>query len=550
MSTAPLLLRGGTVYSPADPFATAMVVVDGRVGWVGSEGAADAAAGPGVRVEHLDGALVTPAFVDAHAHLTDTGLALDGLDLRSCRSAADLLDVVAAGARARPGLPLLGHGWDEQDWADPTLPTREQVDRAADGAAVYLARVDVHSAIVSSSLVAACPDARQASGYDPDGPVRRRANHLLRRASRDTLSASQRKAMQRRALQAAAAVGIGQVHEMGAPHVAGWDDLELLLRWTASDPSVPEVVGYWGELGGVEAAQAAGARGCAGDLCVDGSLGSHTAALTEPYTDDPSTSGTLYLDHEAATAHVVACTRAGLQAGFHCIGDAAVARAVDAIAAAAETCGVAAVQACRHRLEHVEMIDEARMRNLAALGVVASVQPAFDAAWGSGDGMYVARLGRQRAATLNPLSGLARGGVTLAFGSDSPVTPFAPWEGVRAAAFHHQVDHRLTARGAFAAHTRGGWRAARMDDGGVLTPGAPASFAIWETGDSLVVQAPDERVAAWSTDPRSGVPGLPDLTPGVSVPTCRRTVVRGRVVYDADADSRTEESTPDTPTTG
>lgn len=533
MTTTPLLLRGGTVYSPADPFATAMVVVDGHVGWVGSEGAADAAAGPGVRVEHLDGALVTPAFVDAHAHLTDTGLALAGVELRGARSATDVLDALEAAARQRPGLPLVGHGWDEETWTDRTLPTRSEIDRAAGGAAVYLARVDVHSALVSQALVDRVPDVTDADGFDRVGPVSRAANHRLRRASRDMLTPGQRRALHGEALAAAARVGVGQVHEMGAPHIAGWDDLELLLRWTASDDSVGDVIGYWGELGAVDAASRAGARGCAGDLCIDGSLGSRTAALRDPYADEPSTTGAAYIDPDEASAHVVACTVAGLQAGFHCIGDAAVHTAVAAIEAAAEQCGRAAVQACRHRLEHVEMVDDPLVARMAALGVVASVQPAFDAEWGGPDGMYVSRLGAQRAATLNPFSAFARAGVTLAFGSDSPVTPFAPWEAVRAAAFHHQPEHRMTARGAFAAHTRGGWRAAGIDDAGVLVPGAPASFAVWDTEGSLVVQAPDERVAAWSTDPRSGVPGLPDLRDDAPVPTCRRTVVRGRTIYDA-----------------
>ncbi|OEV24882.1 amidohydrolase, partial [Streptomyces nanshensis] len=123
-----------------------------------------------------------------------------------------------------------------------------------------------------------------------------------------------------------------------------------------------------------------------------------------------------------------------------------------------------------------------------------------------------------------------RAGVPLALGSDSPVTPLGPWEAVRAAAFHRTHDHRISVRGAFTAHTRGGWRALGTDDAGVLVPGAPADYALWRTGP-LVVQAPDTRVANWSTDPRSGTPGLPDLTPGGQVPVCLRTVVGGREVH-------------------
>jgi hypothetical protein len=136
--------------------------------------------------------------------------------------------------------------------------------------------------------------------------------------------------------------------------------------------------------------------------------------------------------------------------------------------------------------------------------------------------------------SLNPFAQLAAAGVPLALGSDSPVTSIDPWGAVRAAAHPSNPQHALSARAAFSAHTRGGWRAARADfDGsGVLTPGAPATYAVFVAG-SLGVDAPDERVARWSTDERAAVPGLPDVAPGLDLPRCLRTVVRGRQIYDS-----------------
>jgi predicted amidohydrolase YtcJ len=144
--------------------------------------------------------------------------------------------------------------------------------------------------------------------------------------------------------------------------------------------------------------------------------------------------------------------------------------------------------------------------------------------------MYAERLGAERAATLNPWADMVEAGLVLAFGSDAPVTPMGPWQAVRAATTHHVREQRLTARAAFTAHTRGGRRAARQDDEGTLTPGAPATYAVWDAGE-LEVQTPDPRVASWSTDPRAGVPGLPSLSSDATLPTCLRTVVRGRTVY-------------------
>ncbi|MEU9988084.1 amidohydrolase [Streptomyces sp. NPDC048045] len=521
-----VLLRRGEVHSPADPFATAMVVERGQVAWVGSEGAADAFADGVDEVVDLDGALVTPAFTDAHVHTTATGLALTGLDLSDAPSLEAALALVRDFAAARPDdRVLLGHGWDAARWPGGRPPARAELDAATGGRPLYLSRIDVHSAVVTTALLDLVP------GVGPvDGPLTADAHHAVRKAALGAITTAQRAEAQRTALAHAASLGIGSVHECGGPQISSEDDFTDLLKLAAEVPG-PRVIGYWAEQAdeGVEKARALGAHGAAGDLFVDGSLGSHTACLHRPYADEGHT-GTAYLDAAAVATHVALCTEAGLQAGFHAIGDAAVDAVVEGVRAAAEKVGLARVRATRHRVEHAEMLTTEAVAAFAELGLIASVQPAFDALWGGEDGMYARRLGAERARTLNPFAALLRAGVPLAFGSDSPVTPLDPWGTVRAAAFHHTPEHRVSVRAAFTAHTRGGWRAVGRDDAGVLVPGTPADYAVWRT-DELVVQAPDDRVARWSTDPRSGTPGLPDLTPGRDLPVCLRTVVGGRTVF-------------------
>ncbi|MFB4425942.1 amidohydrolase [Streptomyces sp. QL37] len=538
-STAPqsehrtVLLRGGDVHSPADPFATAMVVERGHVAWVGSEGAADAFASGVDEVIDLEGALVTPAFTDSHVHTTSTGLALTGLDLSGARSLVEALALVRAFANAHAGTGvILGHGWDAARWPEQRPPSRRELDEAAGGRAVYLPRVDVHSAVVTTALLDLVPGVTALAGYAPDAPLTGDAHHAVRAAAHGAVTPSQRALAQRAALAHAASLGIGTVHECAGPEISDEDDFTGLLKLASEQPG-PRVFGYWAEPvedeKGARRIRELGALGAAGDLFVDGSLGSHTALLHEPYADAPHT-GTGRLDAARIAAHVTACTEAGLQAGFHAIGDAAVSAVVAGVRAAAETLGLARIRAARHRVEHAEMLTPETVAAFAELGLTASVQPAFDAAWGGPDGMYARRLGAERAATLNPYAALLRAGVPLAFGSDSPVTPLDPWGTVRAAAHHRTPEHRVSVRAGFTAHTRGGWRAVGRDDGGVLVPGAPADYAVWRTGD-LLVQAPDDRVARWSTDPRSGTPGLPDLTPGAELPVCLRTVVFGQTVY-------------------
>ncbi|MBT2396141.1 amidohydrolase [Streptomyces sp. ISL-100] len=528
-----VLLRGGEVHSPADPFATAMVVERGHVAWVGSEGAADAFASGVDEVIDLEGALVTPAFTDAHVHTTSTGLALTGLDLSGARSLAGALELVRAHAAAAPaGRILLGHGWDATRWPEQRPPSRAELDEAAGGRPLYLPRIDVHSAVVTTALLDLVPGITGLAGYHPDAPLTAAAHHAVRGAAHGAVTPAQRAEAQRAALAHAASLGIGTVHECAGPGICDEDDFTGLLKLAAERPG-PRVFGYWAEQVGsakdAERIRELGAAGAAGDLFVDGSLGSHTACLHAPYADASHT-GTAYLDTAAVAAHVIACTEAGLQAGFHAIGDAAVTSVVDGVRAAAEKVGLARIRAARHRVEHAEMLTPATIAAFAEFGLTASVQPAFDAAWGGEGGMYAQRLGAERARTLNPYAALLRAGVPLAFGSDSPVTPLDPWGTVRAAAFHRTPEHRISVRAAFTAHTRGGWRAVGRDDAGTLVPGAPADYALWRA-DELVVQAPDDRVARWSTDPRSGTPGLPNLTPGAELPVCLRTVVFGQTVY-------------------
>jgi predicted amidohydrolase YtcJ len=519
-----VLLRGGEVHSPADPFATAMVVEHGQVAWVGSEGAADAFGADVDEVVDLEGALVTPAFTDAHVHTTATGLALTGLDLTAAPCLEAALVLVREFAAARPAdRVLLGHGWDAARWPGGRPPTRAELDEATGGRPLYLSRIDVHSAVVTTALLDLVPG---ADAFE-DGPLTRDAHHAVRATALGAITPAQRTEAQRAALARAVSLGIGSIHECAGPEISSEDDFTGLLRLATEKPG-PRVVGYWAERD-VEKARALGAVGAAGDLFVDGALGSHTACLHEDYADAAHT-GTAYLDAAAIAAHVVTCTEAGLQAGFHAIGDAAVASVVEGVRAAAEKVGLARVRAARHRVEHAEMLTPDTIAAFAELGLTASVQPAFDALWGGEEGMYAQRLGADRARALNPFAALLRAGVPLAFGSDSPVTPLDPWGTVRAAAFHRTPEHRVSVRAAFTAHTRGGWRAIGRDDAGVLVPGAPADYAVWRTGE-LVVQAPDDRVARWSTDPRSGTPGLPDLSPGTDLPVCLRTVVAGRTVF-------------------
>ena len=520
----------GRVHSPAMPDATALAVRDGVVAWLGSD---DVGRGqfPDAQIVDLDGAFVAPAFVDSHVHLTATGLTLTGLDLRPATSLPHCLQLLGDYARTHPDGPIWAHGWDESGWPERIAPSTADVDSVVGDRPAYLARVDVHSAAVSTALRHLVSGLDDAHGFAAQRPLTSDAHHLVRAAARDRLTPEQRRRARLAALDTAAALGIVAVHECAGPNIGGLDDWDEIRD---IDHGV-EIVGYWGELvTGAGQARAlidrTGARGLAGDLFVDGALGSRTAWLHRPYSDAPDWTGNSYLDVDAITVHLQSCTEAGITAGFHVIGDAAVSAVVDALGRAVERFGAPAVARCGHRLEHLEMITDEQASRLGSWGVFASMQPNFDTLWGGDSGMYAQRLGSDRAKRLNPFALLASQGVPLAFGSDTPVTSMNPWAAVRAATRHQTSGSALSARAAFAAATRGAWRAGGVRDGvtGTLVPGAPASYAVWEA-DELEVHAPADAVQRWSTDRRSRVPALPRLDD--PLPRCRQTVHRGAVIY-------------------
>jgi predicted amidohydrolase YtcJ len=512
------LLRGGRVRTPDHPAATALVVGDdGLVAWLGDEADATRFAGDVARVVVLDGALVLPGFVDAHAHVSRTGLGLRGVDLAGARSVTEALRLVEAAARASRGRPVYAFGWDEHTWPERRPMTARELDRASAGGVVYAARVDSHSAVASSALAAAS-GAVGLDGWTAGGWVTMDAKNAARVAFDAAISPAQRRADIEAALRRAASVGVVAVHECGGPLLTSGGDFSDVLE-LGCRPDLPATLGYWAEaVTDPEQARALvalhGAAGLGGDLNVDGSIGSRTACLGTDYADAPGQRGTTYRTAAAVRDHVAACALAGVQSGFHVIGDGGVDLVLEGYTLAAELVGDELVRASRPRLEHVEMVSASGIATMARLGIAASVQPVFDARWGGPDGMYATRLGRDRVPGVNPFASMLTAGVALALGSDSPVTPFDPWGAVRAAVEHHDERERLAAGAAFDAHTRGGRAAAGDDAGGVLAVGAPATFAVWEVD-------------------HVDVGGLPTVTAGASAPRCRMTLRRGTVIHEA-----------------
>lgn len=508
-----IVLSGGTL---AGIGPATLAIHAGRIVWIGDPGRALTLGAPVIDLaDRLGTTLIAPAFVDAHAHILLTGRGLAGVRCDDVGSAAELLARVQDACRHQSGGVVTGQGWDDFHWPEGRPPTMAELDRAAGGVPVMLTRVEVHSALVNSAFVEWVPGLREAPGFQSDGYIRRDAFSLAGEAASAMFTASQRSEHAGRALDEALSHGIGTVHEMSAPHLGPWDDLHR-IRAEAESRGM-RVPLYWGEEASSEVIAAArdlGVRGLAGDLNCDGAIGSRTASISAGYHDH-DTHGFMYLEPEALAEHVIACTRHGLQAGFHCIGDAGVSSSVESMRLAAEALSPELIRRAGHRLEHVEMIADAELATMADLGILASMQPMFDAWWGGPGGLYDERLGTDRPA-LDRIGAMHRAGVPLAFGSDAPVTPFSGWEVIRAAVHHWRPEERVDVATAVAAATVGGHRAAQEPEVaaglGTLQVGAPADLAIWMC---------DDLDGTW-----------PELELNALLPTCAATLVNGRWAHD------------------
>jgi predicted amidohydrolase YtcJ len=519
------LYRNGVVHSPADPFAEAVVVADGVVAWLGADEAADRYVRDVDEVVDLAGALVTPGFVDAHAHLLRTGIALAAVDLSDALGPADVLAAVAAAAPA--GGAVVGHGWDDAGWSDRTPPTAQELTRAAGGRPVLVVHAD-------QEVAWGGVDVLHALDLAPDADLRGTA---VSRALEVVQAGADRERLHTAALGAAAAAGIVCVHEHSSAALDSRAGLAALLATTAHpDSGLPAVVGYRAELcetvddAREVLAAIPGLTGIGGDLAVDGTVRGRGAAVRHAYAGGSGT-GRLMLTAEQVANHVASVVRAGAQPGFRVAGDRGLDEVLLGLRAATDVEGVAAVNAAGLRLEGLGLVDAPALAALVLLGVRAAVLPAHVVRHHEA---HLRALGPARLSALLPLADLAAAGVPTAFGSGSPSMPFDPWAAVAAAVLHPEPEQRLSGRAALRAHTRAGWRLARQDGPGAgeIRLGSPADLAIWRTGP-LGVQAPEGRLSAWSTDARAGTPQLPLLGPDLPRPVCARTLRAGRVIFDS-----------------
>jgi len=416
------------------------VLIDGES--VAAVGRADDLRSPDIVETIYPGAVIIPGIRDAHFHPVPYAAAIAGTTLKTAADLADIAERLRAGAAALPpGAPLVALRLDDETLAEQRLPTRTDLDTAVADRPVLAHRYCGHIAVANSLALAASGINRDTSNPtggvidrdaagEPTGVLRETAIELVSTALVSTGAIGPDQVVD--AMHRLVGLGMTSIGAMTRTGDGPWASLgneAKLLQQVAH--RLPITVHSYVIANSVDEFVAASAdlRSAGGRVrwaglkqFADGSLGGHTAAMHEPFADQPDAVGTLRLT--AAHADLArACVGAGGSVALHAIGDLACGRVIDLFAELIDE----GADPSRLRLEHASVLTRRDITRLADLGVIACVQPAFI---GSETEWLEKRLGPQRLALAYPFETMRRAGVRLAGGSDCPVEPPDPWAGM------------------------------------------------------------------------------------------------------------------------
>jgi predicted amidohydrolase YtcJ len=496
--SADLIVSGGRIWTGDDenPWAEAIAIGGDRILAVGSSTEIAKLQGADTRVIDGAGRLVTPGFIDTHVHFAWGGDGLASVQLRDAATPAEFTTRIAAHAASLPaGEWVLNGTWDHENWGGE-LPTRDWIDAATADHPVWVTRLDGHMGLANTralelaGVTADTPDIpggaieRDAEGR-PTGVLKDNAMSLVEAVVPEP-SPEQVDRMIRAAMAHVAAQGVTTVHDM-----TDWASLDAYRRarqdgWLRTRVHAYLPLADWERLAtsvkdngrGDAWLRVDGLKGF-----MDGSLGSHTAAFFEPFTDAPGDRGLLINEPADVERWIAHADAAGLQVVVHAIGDRAISLLLDAFERVAETEGP---RDRRFRIEHAQHIHPDDIARFAELDVIASMQPyhAID------DGRWAEKvIGPERARTTYAFASLLEAGARVAFGSDWPVAPPTPLEGIYAAVTRATLDganpggwvpeQKVGVADALRAYTReGAWAGFAEGETGLLRAGLQADLVV------------------------------------------------------------------------
>src|SRR5882762_7795406 len=486
------------------PWAQGLAISGGKIIAVGTEREIKAQRGPSTSVIDAKGHLVLPGFTDCHIHFMDGSLGLTRVDLNDSGTVAEIQKRVKAYADSHATEPWIqGMGWTYPTFKPTGLPDKKILDEVVPDRPVFLIAFDGHSSWANSKALAMAGIDRNTPD-PPNGKIVRdesgEATGALKEAAGDLIDAkipkptrAERLDALRKGIHEANKVGLVRVHSAGQDfeYLDLYDELrkrgELTLRFYVAyflnppglTPDINKQIDDarrkynddWISGGVVK-------------TMLDGVVEAHTAAMLDPYTDDPSQSGKLFWDPEQYKATVASLDARGLQIFTHAIGDKAVRLALDAYQNAAE---VNKTKDARPRIEHIETISAQDIDRFGKLGVIASMQPLHSYPDEDTLSIWARNIGPERATRPWVWRSIEQKGGVLAFGSDWPVVTLNPWRGVQTAVTRQTREgepvggfvpqQRLSLEDTIRAYTLGAAFAGRREKTeGSLQPGKLADF--------------------------------------------------------------------------
>jgi predicted amidohydrolase YtcJ len=438
------IYRNGHVYTndPASPWADAMLVRGDEILAVGDDDEVTGLADKGARVVDLEKHFVMPGFNDAHVHLGGAGADWLAVRLNGVQSVAELQKRLAEGvAQHKDSEWISGSGWDHTFWPEKKFPNREQLDAVSPKNPVILTHISGHVAVANSlalQLAGVTKATLNPSGGEierdekgePTGMLKEGAAMHLVESKIPPATPEQRRRGIELALADLAKNGVTSAQDNSA-----WEDF-MTYRAIKNDDKLTVRITEWlpfsAPIEKLEQMRRDGGttdpwlRTGALKLVTDGALGSRTAAMLVPYSDDSSTSGIMTMEPEKIRALAIERDKAGFQLNLHAIGDRANRVALDAFEAAAKANGP---RDRRDRIEHAQVVARSDIPRFARLQVIASMQPSHetsDMRWAE------QRVGPERAKGAYAWASMQKFGVRLAFGTDYDVEPISPFRGLYA----------------------------------------------------------------------------------------------------------------------
>ncbi len=487
MANPDLILYNGRIYPQPDRQSRveAISITDGRVTAAGSSRDLLRLKAASTNSVDLHGLVGVPGLADSHVHLLGYGMLLRTLDLSGARSIAEIQTMLAKAASGKlKDRWILGRGWDQEKLREHRYPDRSDIDVVANP--VFFRRICGHVAVANSAALAEAgvnentPDPlggeieRDSTGK-PNGVLKERALEIVSRSvprdekeAREALVVASRKLLEQ---------GVTSLHCIveDEQEFRALKDLKLQgkIEQTIYAILPMSMLEQVGSMEGGLGVWTNGFRVGGIKLFLDGSLGARTAALGNPYDDAPSSSGMLTTSKEQLLSVIDKTRDTGLQLCLHAIGDRAVAMAVETLS---ETLGRVQCRKSRHRIEHASLVPPGLMRDMAELGLVASVQPRFIYS----DSWAEKRLGK-RISFLYPFKSMLQAGIHLAAGSDSPSDDPSTAEGLWSAVSRPGLPtgENLTPSEALSCYTTGASYASFSEnDEGTLGTGKWANMTI------------------------------------------------------------------------